>query len=117
MEHITYRFTLDVNRNGVQRLLEGFQPGDTSARKLEISLANGSKTFELPTNNITAVMYVTRPNGTTDVNDCVIDGNTIKYEILPGDISAVGTVIMQLKIIGLKKGKPDKSGLHCTKLR
>jgi len=101
VQKITYRFTLDTFKNGVQRVLQGFQTGEDVARCMEISLSSGATIYELPLNNITASMYVKRPSQTEpSINACTIDAenNKIFYEINPADITEAGLVQMQLKV-------------------
>lgn len=107
MQTIVYRFSLDVLKSGVQRLIEGLQTQDQLARKLEISLVSGSKTYEIPTNNIRADLHLTFPNGATAIKACEIDGNRIKYDITDADIALKGTITAQLKLIGIRAGAPE----------
>lgn len=107
MQTIVYRFSLDVLKSGVQRLIEGLQTQDELARKLEISLVSGSKTYEIPTNNIRADLYLTFPNKSTAIKECEIVGNKIVYEISDADIALKGTVVCQLKLIGIRAGVPE----------
>lgn len=101
VQRLVYRFTLDAYKNGVQRVLQGFQTGESVSRHMEISLVSGSLPYELPLDNITASMYVKRPSQTSpSINACTIDGenNKILYDITDDDISEAGIVKMQLKI-------------------
>lgn len=101
LQKLKYRFTLDTQKNGMQRVLQGFQTGEDVARSMEISLTSGAEPYELPLANITASMYVLRPSQEApSVNACAIDAenNKIIYEILPEDISEAGVVKLQLKI-------------------
>ncbi len=107
MEKIIYRITLDTLRNGVQRVLQGFQTGDRYARSIDITLVSGSVSYELPLQNITAAMYVT-VNGETSVNECTIDANKITYDIHNEDIATEGTVQMQLKLIETRAGGAER---------
>ncbi len=102
IQELKYRFTLDAFKNGMQRVLQGFQTGEDVARSMEISLASGTQPFELPSNAITATMYVTRPSDATpSINACTIDAenNKIIYHISAEDIAEAGVVKMQLKLI------------------
>ena len=101
LQTLTYRFTLDAFKNGVQRILQGWVTGENIARKLEISLRSGTDDYQLPFNGITASMYVLNPSSTTpSINACTIDAenNKIIYEVLPSDIQEAGIVNMQLKV-------------------
>lgn len=100
MEKVTYRISLDTMKNGVQRVIQGFGCGDNMSRRIEISLVCGNDTYELPLDNIVAMMYVTTPSNTEpSVNACEIIGNTIAYDVLTTDISEEGKVHLQLKLI------------------
>lgn len=101
LQTLTYRFTLDAFKNGVQRIIHGYEIGETAARKMEISLMYGINTYELPLGNITASMYVKRPSDTDpSINACIIDAenNKIIYEMQDSDIAEAGIVNMQLKV-------------------
>lgn len=101
LQTLTYRFTLDAFKNGVQRIIHGYEIGETAARKMEISLMYGINTYELPLGNITASMYVKRPSDTDpSINACTIDAenNKIIYEMQDSDIAEAGIVNMQLKV-------------------
>lgn len=102
MNTLTYRFTLDTHKNGIQRILQGFQTGEHTIRTMEISLKEAAEPFVFPLSNLTASMYVLKPGQTTpSINACTIDGETnlIKYTILDADIETAGVVEMQLKLI------------------
>lgn len=101
LQKLTYRFTLDAFRNGIQRILQGWVTGEHLSRKLEISLVSGHDTYELPLEGVTASMYVTTPTThTLSINACEIDyeNNKIIYDVLDFDISEAGLVNLQLKV-------------------
>lgn len=105
MERITYRITLDSHKNGIQRTLQGFETADKMTRRISINLTSSGDTFEIPFDHVYAVMYVTPPNAEEpSINQCVIEDNTIIYEVLQTDIATEGMVHMQLKVI---EGRPD----------
>lgn len=105
MERITYRITLDSHKSGIQRTLQGFETADGMARRIAINLTASGDTYEIPFDNVYAMMYVTRPNTEEpSINMCVIEDNTIVYDVLQSDTSAEGIVHMQLKLI---EGRPD----------
>lgn len=105
MERITYRITLDSHKNGIQRTLQGFETADKMTRRISINLTSSGDTFEIPFDHVYAMMYVTPPNAEEpSINQCVIEDNTILYDILQNDIATEGIVRMQLKII---EGRPD----------
>ena len=107
MNILTYRFTLDTQKNGVQRVLQGFQTGEFTARMMEITLKEGSENYVLPLSNISAVMYVKRPSDETpSINPCAIDyeNNKIIYNVADQDIAEAGIVELQLKVINTVLG-------------
>ena len=105
MERITYRITLDSHKNGIQRTLQGFETADKMTRRISINLTSSGDTFEIPFDHVYAMMYVTPPNAEEpSINQCVIEDNTIIYDILQNDIATEGMVHMQLKVI---EGRPD----------
>lgn len=100
MELLTYRFSLDTHKNGVQRTLQGFNTGDNISRRLIISLVENEESYALPLDNIVAAMYVKRPSQTDpSINECVIDGNQIVYDVPASDLTEEGEVNYQLKVI------------------
>ena len=98
MERIVYRKTLDVHKNGVQFMLQGFETADKMSRRIEISLMASGDTIDLPLEQIKAIMYVTTPGATEpSINNCTIKDNTIIYDVLP--ITVAGITEMRLKLI------------------
>lgn len=98
MERIVYRITLDNHKTGVQRTLQGFQTSDILSRRISIGLVSGSDTYEIPADNVVAMMYVTTPNALEpSILDCVIEENTIICD-LPA-ITVKGVTGMQMKLI------------------
>ena len=105
MERITYRITLDSHKSGIQRTLQGFETADKMTRLISINLTSSGDTFEIPFDHVYAMMYVTPPNAEEpSINQCVIEDNTILYDVLQTDIATEGIVHMQLKVI---EGRPD----------
>lgn len=98
MEQITYRKTLDVHKNGVQFMLQGFQTADNLSRVIEISLMASGDAIDFPLEQVEAMMYVTTPNATEpSINKCTIKDNKVVYDVLP--IVEEGITTMQLKIL------------------
>lgn len=98
MERIVYRKTLDVHKNGVQFLLQGFETADKLSRVIEISLMASGDAIDLPLEGLVAVMYVTTPNAAEpSINKCTIKDNKIIYEVLP--ITEEGITELKLKLI------------------
>lgn len=97
MERITYRITLDGFKNGIQRQLQGFETADNMSRRIEINLVSGGDTYEIPSDHVVALMYVTTPGCESSVNECTIRNNTIVYDVEP--IVTEGITEMQVKLI------------------
>ena len=101
MERIVYRKTLDVHKNGVQFMLQGFETADNMSRVIEISLMASGDAVDFPLESIMAMMYVTTPNATEpSINECTIKDNKVVYDVLP--LVEEGITTMQLKIIETK---------------
>lgn len=108
IQNLTYRFSLDTFKNGVQRILQGHQTGEHTARRMEISLVSGAEAYELPMSGIVANMYVKRPSQTSpSINPCTVDhaNNKIIYQIQDTDIQESGIVECQLKLIDITNEK------------
>ena len=104
MEKIIYCKTLDVHKNGVQFLLQGFETADKLSRVIEISLMASGDAIDFPLEDVVATMYVTTENATEpSIYPCTIKDNKIIYEVLP--ITEEGIATMQIKII-----ESDKDG-------
>lgn len=98
MELITYRKTLDVHKNGIQFMLQGFETADNMSRVIEISLMASGDAIDFPLERIMALMYVTTPSATEpSINECTIKDNKVVYNVLP--IVEEGITTMQLKLI------------------
>ena len=98
MELITYRKTLDVHKNGIQFMLQGFETADNMSRVIEISLMASGDAIDFPLERMVAMMYVTTPSATEpSINKCIIKDNKVVYEVLP--IVEEGITTMQLKLI------------------
>ena len=98
MELIKYRKTLDVHKNGIQFVLQGFETADNLSRVIEISLMASGDAVDFPLEQMVAMMYVTTPNATQpSINECTIKDNKVVYDVLP--IVEEGITTMQLKLI------------------
>ena len=98
MERIIYRITLDTHKTGIQRTLQGFETADNMSRRISMGLVAGSDTYEIPLDHVTAMVYITTPDATEpSINECVIEDNTIVYDMLP--ITTEGITEMQVKLI------------------
>ena len=98
MERIIYRRTLDVHKNGVQFMLQGFETADNMSRVIEISLMANGDAIDFPLEKIMAMMYVTTPDAeAVSINKCTIKDNKVVFDVLP--IVVEGITTMQLKLI------------------
>ena len=102
MNLITHRLTLDVLKNGVQKILHGFFAGEVLSRRIAITLTAGSTSVELAQDAV-AVMYITKSNGTKSINACSVVGNTVLYDILQTDTDTTGITMMQIKVVSNDK--------------
>ena len=101
MNSVIYRLSLDVNKNGVQRTIQGVENKDRYARKFLITLRNGKEPYILPEGGVAAYIYPVLPNGTAlTARPCTIEDDQISYTIQPGELAYAGLVRYQLKIIG-----------------
>lgn len=98
MEKITYRKTLDVHKNGIQFMLQGFETADKMSRVVEISLMASGDAIDFPSERLTALMYVTSPGAAEpSIYECRIVDSKIVYEVLP--IATEGITELQIKLI------------------
>lgn len=98
MERIVYRITLDSHKTGIQRTLQGFETADNMARSIAVNITASGDTYEIPLDNVVAMMYVTTPSASEpSINECRIEDNTIYYDVLP--IVEEGITEMQIKLI------------------
>lgn len=98
MEQIKYRKTLDVHKNGIQFVLQGFETADNLSRVIEISLMASGDAIDFPLEQMEVLMYVTTPSATQpSINKCTIKDNKVIYNVLP--IVEEGITEMQLKLI------------------
>lgn len=98
MELIKYRKTLDVHKNGIQFVLQGFETADNLSRVIEISLMRSGDAVDFPLEQMEALMYVTTPSAKEpSINACTIKDNKVIYNVLP--IVEEGITTMQLKLI------------------
>lgn len=97
MEQIKYRKTLDVHKNGIQFVLQGFQTADTFSRVIEISLMASGDAVDFPLEKIVARMYVTQPDSEVVPFECEIKDNKVIFAVPP--LRKEGITEMQLKLI------------------
>jgi hypothetical protein len=99
MNYSDYRFTLDITNTLQAQVSVPCTFGD-SARRLYIGLTEGRKPYEIA-NGCRAVLAAKKPDGTTILNDCIIEGNkTIVYEFSTNTASAEGVVDCEIRLYG-----------------
>lgn len=103
MDRITHKISLDTSKNGVQKILQGFNVGDQVARRIEIALTNGGVSVPLADTGITALMYVT-VDGIASVNAVTIEEGKAIYDVDANDTATSGIVDMNLKILDTVTG-------------
>lgn len=106
MERIIYRKTLDLFKGGRQFVLQGVQTGDNIAREVEISLASGGDTYDLPFSNVTACAYITDAKGNVSLVDCAIRNNKVAFcvpKITEAGVAEVTIKIIETSLNGAKK--------------
>ena len=95
MKYSDYRFTLDVQKHQAQVSVP-VKLGDT-ARRLCISLTNGSKPFSVIEGCI-ATFNAKKPNGDILKNACIIERDTIIYEFTEQTTNVEGIVNCDITI-------------------
>lgn len=98
MEKIIYRKTLDMFKGGTQFVLQGVQTADNIAREVEISLASGGDSYDLPLSGVTACAYITDAKGNVSLVDCTIRNNAVSFCV--PKITEAGVAEVTIKIIG-----------------
>lgn len=105
MNYSDYRFTLDIQIHQAQVSVP-VTLNDT-ARKLYIGLTDGRKPYTI-NDGCRAVFAAKKPDGTTILNDCVIEKNTtIVYEFSKNTTNCVGVVNCEVRLY-------DASGKELT---
>lgn len=94
MDKIVYRFSLDCQRSGAQRFIEGLVQGEVSNRQLVISLTQNGESVTLADNNLVAVMNCHEVS-----HPCEIKDNKVIYDFQPSDYAIAGESIYQLMIM------------------
>lgn len=99
MNYSDYRFTLDITNTLQAQVSVPCTFGD-SARRLYIGLTEGRKPYTIA-NGCRAVLAAKKPDGTTILNDCIIEGNkTIVYEFSTNTANAEGVVDCEIRLYG-----------------
>lgn len=99
MEPVIYRITLKMNGGTGPSL--GMRQGDTG-RRIYFSLAQDGKPYEIEP-GCHAVFSGVKPDGTTLFNNCVIDGNTIIYDVTEQTTAVKGRVKCELKLYDVQE--------------
>ena len=94
----TYRFSLDIHDDHSNVCLY-VKKGDTNSRKLYITLMENGNPYEI-SDDCYAVFTATKPDGTLVYNDCVIDDDTIIYELTPQTTAAPGVMDCEIQLYG-----------------
>lgn len=99
MQAIKYRITLDTQKSGTQKILQGFSTGEALAREIIISLTENGDPVELDEEHDQAIAYVT-PEGAASpsINECTIEDNTVIYNVLQSDIAVEGITKIQINV-------------------
>lgn len=97
MNKLTYRFTLDTHKNGIQRVLQGFETGDTIDRILEISLTANGQVVELSEAD-SAVLYVRSAGQVLSMDATRIEGNTVRCRLSNSSLAVAGMAECQLVV-------------------
>lgn len=99
MNYSDYRFALDITNTLQAQVSVPCTFGD-SARRLYISLNEGRKSYSIG-NGCRAVFSAKKPDGTTLLNDCIIENNkTIVYEFSENTTNAEGVVDCEIRLYG-----------------
>lgn len=98
MNKATYRKTLDVQKSGVQWSVNAVK-GEALSRTLILNIINGGKPFDFDSENMQAVLYAIKPDGTVLYNNCIKKGNTIIYTFTQQTVSVPGDVTARIKIV------------------
>lgn len=99
MNKLTYRFSLDTHKNGVQRTLQGFESSDSLSTVLEISLTENGVPYDIPKNAIYAVLYVKKPSGLVDMESVIFENNTLVCELSETTLQNPGITECQIRLL------------------
>lgn len=97
MQKQVYNRTLDMQKSGSQWSVVAHNT-DADSRQIVITVTDGGKPFYLQ-DNISAVIYGQKPDGTKIYNDCKIQGGKAIYDITTQTISAAGSVECELRLL------------------
>ena len=97
MHRINHRVSLDIYEIASQFSLS-LKQGDTS-RRLIVALTVNGQIYKI-TDDCHAVFASTKPDGTIVLNDCIIQDNTILYDITSQNTSSVGIADCEITLYG-----------------
>ena len=95
---VIHSIKLDVKKSNVQKIIEANQ-SEGLDRKLVITLTSGIKTLHLKSDEQSASIIGTKPDGTHIVGETRIKDGKVIYYIKPSTVSAVGDVDCQVKVV------------------
>lgn len=97
---VKYRITLDTQKSGVQRVLQGFETADKFARQFIIRLTSGGTLISLG-DNASAMMYVSKAGVSSGmiIRSAEVEGDEIIYNVRPEDYDHAGTTVFQVKVM------------------
>ena len=94
----TFRFSLDIHEAHSNVCLN-VKKGDTNSRKLYITLMENGFPYEI-SDECYAVFTATKNDGKVLYNDCVIDDDTIIYELTPQTTASSGVMDCEIQLYG-----------------
>lgn len=94
----TFRFSLDIHEEHSNVCLN-VKKGDTNSRKLHITLTEEGIPYEI-SDECYAVFTATKHDGKVLYNDCVIDDDTIIYELTPQTTASSGVMDCEIQLYG-----------------
>lgn len=98
MNQSTYRILLDIHNDSSQVSLSA-KKGDT-IRAIYATLTERGNPYNIGL-DCTAVFTAKKPDGNILYNNCVIEGNVIKYDVSPQTTSAIGKVECEFRLYGV----------------
>ena len=93
-----YRFSLEVQESQSNVCLD-VKRGDMKSRTLLITLTDGGFPYHI-SDECYAVFAATKPDGKKVFNDCVIEDDTIIYELTPQTTAAAGCAECEIRLYG-----------------
>lgn len=98
MNKATYRKTLDVQKQGVQFTVNAVK-NEALSRQIILTIVDGGKPFDFDSDDLQAVLYATKPDGTKLYNNCVRNGNTLTYAFTQQTLTCAGDVMARIRIV------------------